>query len=175
MSTIKRRSGFRVSGVIESSFILEDLDVEVIADGCHLPPEILRFVYRVKGPGRIALITDSMRAAGIKNPEGVYNLGSNNSGRVAIIEDNVAKLPDRSALAGSIATTDRLVRVMHLEAGVPILDAVRMMTATPARIIGLQRRKGSIAVGMDCDLAVFDDEINIKAVITDGALRYGGF
>jgi len=173
MSTIKRRSGFRVSGVIESGFIIEDIDVELIADGCHLPPEILKLVYRVKGPARIALVTDSMRGAGIENPEGSYNLGSLKSGRLAIIEDDVAKLPDRSALAGSVATADRLVRVMNKNAGIPVPDAVRMMTATPARIIGLQRQKGSIAAGMDCDLAVFDDDIRIKAVITGGALRCG--
>jgi len=171
MSTIKRRSGLRVPGVIESGYIIEDIDVEVIADGCHLPPEILRMVYRIKGPDRVALVTDSMRAAGIDDPAGTYTLGSEKNGRPVIIEDGVAKLPDRSALAGSVATADRLVRVMHKEAGVPVSDAVRMMTATPARIIGLQNIKGTIAVGMDCDLLFLDDDINVKAVITGGVLR----
>ena len=174
MSTIKRRSGFRIPGVIESGYIIEDIDVEIIADGCHLPPELLRMIYRIKGYNRIALVTDSMRAAGVKDPEGTFILGSKENGQPVIVEEGVAKLPDKTAFAGSVATTDRLVRVMHKDAGVPLPDAVKMVTATPARIIGIGRRKGTIAVGMDCDLVVFDDDINVKAVFSGGALRHGG-
>ena len=173
MSTITRKSGFRIPGVIESGYIIEDIDVEIIADGCHLPIELLQMIYRIKGHDRIALVTDSMRAAGVENPEGTFILGSKENGQSVIVEEGVAKLLDKTAFAGSVATTDRLVRVMHKEAGVPLLDAVKMMTSTPARIIGIGRQKGTIAVGMDCDLTVFDDDINVKAVFSGGSLRHG--
>jgi N-acetylglucosamine-6-phosphate deacetylase len=164
MSTIVRRGGYRYPGVIESAFIL-DLDVEVIADGHHLPIELLRLVYKVKGADKIALVTDSMRAAGM--PEGETVIGGKAGGLRAIVEGGVAKLPDRSAFAGSVATADVLVRTMHKRAGVCITDAVDMITKTPARILGLLK-KGRIAVGMDCDLVIFDGDIDVKTVVFGG-------
>lgn len=166
MSGIVRKNGYRHLGVIESVYALDCLDVEIIADGRHLPVELLGMIYKFLGPGRIALVTDAMRAAGM--PEGESILGSLKSGQRVLVEDGVAKLPDRSAFAGSVATADLLVRVMHKEAGAGIVDATRMMTATPARIMGLQHRKGSIAVGLDCDLVIFDEDIRVKLVICKG-------
>lgn len=166
MSSIVRRGGFRHLGVIESGYAIEDLDVEIISDGCHLPPELLRMIYRLKGPDKVALVTDSMRGAGM--PDGESILGSLKNGQKVLIEDGVAKLMDRSAFAGSVATADRLVRVMYHQAGTGICDAVKMMTATPARILGIQDRKGTIAPGKDADLLVFDDDINIKNVFFAG-------
>ncbi len=96
-------------------------------------------------------------------------LGSLTSGYEVIIEDGVAKLPDRSAFAGSIATTDRLVRNMIKYASAPLTDAVKMMTYTPARIANM-KNKGLLRVGFDADIAVFDDNINIKAVFISGSL-----
>ena len=135
MSTIVRRSGFRHSGVLESAFCIPDMTVELIADGCHLPIEILQMVYRLKGVEKVALTCDSMRCAGQDVKESI--LGSLENGQRVIIEDDVAKMPDRTAFAGSIATDDRLIRVMVHKAGVPLWDAVRMMSLTPAEIIGL--------------------------------------
>lgn len=166
MSTITRRSGFRVPGIIESAFILPELTVELIADGCHLPPEMLGMVYRLLGPERVMLTSDSMRCAGQDVTESF--LGSSESGQRVIIEDDVAKLPDRSAFAGSIATDDRLVRVMWHKAGVPLYDAVRMMSLTAAEIIGLGDRKGSLEAGKDADLVWFDEGIRILGVVAGG-------
>ena len=166
MSTIVRKNGFRRLGVVESGYIIDDMDVEIIADGCHLPPDLLYMIYKLKGPDRVALVTDSMRGAGL--PEGPSVLGGLADGMDVIVEDGVAKLPDRSAFAGSVATADRLVRVMHREAGVGIRDAVKMITKTPARILGLQKKKGDIQCGMDADIVIFDEDICIKTVIVDG-------
>lgn len=166
MSTIVRRGGFRHLGVIESGYAIEDLDVEIIADGCHLPPELLRMIYRLKGPDKIALVTDSMRGAGM--PDGESILGSLRNGQKVLIEDGVAKLMDKSAFAGSTATTDRLVRVMYHQAGIDLCDAVKMMTATPARILGIADKKGAISSGMDADLVVFDEDIHVKNVFVAG-------
>ena len=98
-----------------------------------------------------------------------YNDNSINS---VIIEDGVAKLPDRSAFAGSVATADRLVRTMIQVAEVPLVDAIKMMTETPAKIIGIDRDKGKISIGMDADLVLFDKNINIKMTIVNGSVVY---
>ncbi|HMH22528.1 MAG TPA: N-acetylglucosamine-6-phosphate deacetylase [Puia sp.] len=170
MSGVTRKNAFRYAGVIESAYIIDEMDVEVIADGIHLPPPLLKLVYKIKGPDRIALITDSMRGAGM--PEGESILGNLHTGIKVIIEDGVAKLPDRSSFAGSVATADRLVRNMICMAGVPLADAVRMMTATPARIMGIGDRKGSLIAGKDADIVIFNEDIIIQATIVNGKLIY---
>lgn len=173
MSTIVRRGGFRFSGVLESAFCIPEMTVEIIADGCHLPVELLEMVCRVKGVDRVALTCDSMRCAGQDVQESV--LGSLENGQRVIIEDDVAKLPDRSAFAGSIATDDRLIRVMYRSAGVPLYDAVRMMTETPASIIGIAGSKGSLAAGKDADLVCFDENIDVSGVMVGGIGLVGLF
>ena len=166
MSGVMRRNAFRYAGVIESAFLFDQLFVELIADGIHLPSSLLQLIYKQKGPSRIALVTDSMRAAGL--PSGESILGSLKEGIKVIVEDGVAKLPDRTAFAGSTATADLLVRNMIKLAGVPLLQAIQMITTTPAQICRVDTRKGSITIGKDADLVIFDEDIQIKATIING-------
>lgn len=170
MSGVTRRNAFRYAGVIESAFIIDEMDVEIIADGIHLPPPLLKLVYKIKGADRTALITDAMRAAGM--PPGESILGSLHNGLKVIVENDVAKLPDRSSFAGSVATADRLIRSMVFMADVPLLDAVRMITSTPARILGVSDKKGSLATGKDADIVIFDNNINIEMTIIKGRIVY---
>jgi N-acetylglucosamine-6-phosphate deacetylase len=170
MSGVTRKNAFRYAGVIESAYIIDEMDVEIIADGIHLPPPLLKLVYKIKGPDRTVLITDAMRGAGM--PEGESMLGNLHTGIKVIVEDGVAKLPDRSSFAGSVATADRLVRNMITMAGVPLTDAVRMMTATPARIMGIGDRKGSLIAGKDADIVIFDENIIIRTTIVNGKMIY---
>jgi N-acetylglucosamine-6-phosphate deacetylase len=170
MSGVTRRNAFRYAGVIESVYLIDEIDVEIIADGVHLPAPLLKLIYKIKGPGRIALITDAMRAAGMRNGESI--LGSRENGLKVIVEDGVAKLPDRSSFAGSVATTNRLVRTMIQIAGVPVIEAVRMMTLTPARIMKIDKHKGSITAGKDGDMLIFDKDINIQTAIVKGEVLY---
>ncbi len=169
MSGVRRINAFRHAGVVETAFIIDDMDVEIIADGVHLPETLLKLIFKNKGPSRIALITDSMRAAG--QTSGTSVLGDKETGLPVIIEDGVAKLADRSAFAGSVATTDRLVRVMRDVAGVTIEDAVRMMTTTPARIMGM-KNKGRLAPTFEADVLVFDQNIDMKYVYRAGKLKH---
>ncbi|MBE6596481.1 MAG: N-acetylglucosamine-6-phosphate deacetylase [Ruminococcaceae bacterium] len=162
-STITRDHGFRRLGVIESAYLLDDIYVEIICDGKHLPPELIKLIYKIKGADRIALITDSLALAGTEQTHGKMQHTE------FIIEDGVCKLMDRSAFAGSIATADRLVRVAVKEAGIPLHDAIKMITATPARIMKLHS-KGIISPDMDADFAVFDENIAIKNVFAKGNL-----
>lgn len=168
MSGVRRINAYRYAGVIESAYLIDDMTVEIIADGSHLPVSLLQLIYKIKGPERIALITDSMRAAGM--PEGESILGSLKAGQKVIVEDGVAKMPDRVNFAGSVATGDILVRTMVKKAGISVFDAVRMASETPARIIRISDKKGSIKAGLDADISIFDDEIKIKAVIIKGKL-----
>ncbi|MDO6430802.1 N-acetylglucosamine-6-phosphate deacetylase [Flavitalea sp. BT771] len=170
MSGVTRRNAYRYAGVVEAAFLIDGMDVEIIADGVHLPAPLLQLVYKIKGAARTALITDAMRAAGM--PEGDSVLGNIHHGLKVLVEDGVAKLPDRSAFAGSVATADRLVRTMIRKAGVTLPEAVRMMTATPASILGLGDRKGALAPGMDADIVIFDQDINVHATIIKGEWVY---
>ena len=170
MSGVSRRNAYRYAGVIESAYIIDEMDVEIIADGIHLPAPLLKLVYKIKGADKIALITDSMRGAGM--PEGESVLGNLHTGLKVIIEDGVAKLPDRTSFAGSVATTDRLVRNMINMADVPLLEAVRMMSSTPARIMNVADRKGSLVEGKDADIVLFDENINIQTTIIRGKVVY---
>lgn len=163
MSTIVRKNGFRVLGVVESSYLLDDMIVEIIADGCHLPPELLRMIYKIKGPDRICLVTDSMRGAGM--PDGPSVLGCRQDGLPCVIEDGVAKMMDRKAFAGSVATFDRLVRVCYRKAGIPLTDCVKMASTTPAGLIGLGAVKGRLKPGYDADIVLFDEDIRIRSVL----------
>lgn len=170
MSGVSRRNCFRYAGVIETAYLLDEMDVEIIADGVHLPAPLLKLIYKIKGPDRIALITDSMRAAGM--PPGDSILGSKHNGLKVLVEDGVAKLPDRTSFAGSVATCDRLVRTMITIADVPLLEAVKMAAQTPANILGLGSSKGSLITGKDADIVIFDDNINVSTTIVGGRVIY---
>ena len=169
MNGVTRKNAYRYAGVIECAYLIDEMDVEVIADGIHCPPPLLRLIHKIKGTDRIALITDAMRAAGM--PEGPSVLGSLTDGLDVIVEEGVAKLPDRSSFAGSVATADRLVRTM-VGAGIPLVDVVRMISVTPARLLGLEDRKGSLVVGKDADIVVFDDSVSVFMTIVDGKVIY---
>ena len=170
MSGVTRRNGYRYAGVIESAFLIDEMDVEIIADGTHLPAPLLQLIYKIKGPDRIALITDAMRGAGMLEGESV--LGNKDKGLKVLIEDGVAKLIDRTAFAGSVATTNRLVRTMIQMAEIPLIDAIKMMSTTPARIMGVQDTKGSITVGKHADIVIFNDQIDIDKTMIKGEVLY---
>ena len=152
-------------GACEAALMTDSVYVEVIADGRHLPWQLLQLIYKIKGADRINLCTDAMCAAGMPEGEG-YKLGALD----VIVENGVAVLPDRSSFAGSVCTADRAVRTMYKDAGMPLHDAVKMMSATPARIIGEYDKIGSIAAGKKADINVFDDDINIRCTWIDGAV-----
>ena len=166
MSGVTRKNAYRYAGVIEAGYLHDELDVEIIADGIHLPAPLLKLIYKIKGPDHVALITDAMRGAGM--PEGESILGNIKSGIKVILEGGVAKMPDRSSFAGSVALADRLVRTMIKMGEVPLVDAIKMITATPARIMKLSDKIGSLKKGMDADILVFNQEIEMQSIIIKG-------
>ena len=159
-STITRDKGFRRLGVIETAYLHDDMKVEIIADGKHLPPELIKMIVKIKGTDNVALVTDSMEIACTDVKEGEI------SGIEYIVEEGVCRLKDRSAFAGSIATADRLIRVVSKDAGFSIPTAVKMMTEVPANI--LKVNKGKIEADKDADIIIFDEDINVSDVFVLG-------
>lgn len=149
-------------GVTQAGYGIDELYVELIADGCHVPKELLRLVYRLKGADKICLVTDAMRAAGTNVTESF--LGEICTENRVIIDDGVAKLPDKSSFAGSIATMDKAFRFAVCDVGLPIEDVSKMMSLNQAKLMKIDRKKGSIAKGKDADFVVLDDGFNVAGV-----------
>ncbi|MBY5958701.1 N-acetylglucosamine-6-phosphate deacetylase [Membranicola marinus] len=172
MSTVTRRNAFRYAGSIEATYLLDAMDVEIIGDGIHLPAPLLQYILKVKGTDRTALITDAMRAAGM--PEGPSVLGTKGDGLEVIVEGGVAKLLDRSSFAGSVATMDRTVRTIMKKANVTLVEAVKMASLVPARIMKIDHQKGSITPKKDADIILFDQDIRVSKTIVKGKVVYDG-
>jgi len=161
MTSVHNVREYKHEGTVESVYAIPDMTVEVIADGKHVPPLILKLIWMVKGADRTALVTDALGCSAgastfIFDPR-------------VVIHDGVCKLSDHSALAGSIATMDRLIKTVT-EAGVPFADAVRMSSETPARILHVEGRKGGIAQGKDADIVLYDADISLRLVMQAGRI-----
>ena len=169
MSGIKREKGRRILGAIESGYLIDDLYVELICDGYHLPPELLNMIFKLKKHEKITATSDSMRAAGM--PDGPSVLGPKDNGLDVIVEDGVAKLLDRSAYAGSVTIGNKMAGTLFEKAGRTMPEIFNFLSLNPARALGLEETKGSIEIGKDADLIVFDDEFNIQNVFLKGERR----
>ena len=159
-STVTRDHGFRSLGVIESAFLRDEMYVEIIADGKHLPADLIKMIIKIKGTDRVLLTTDSLEIAGTDITEGVM------SGTEFIVEDGVCKLKDRSAFAGSVASANTLVRTLVFDCGFDVPVAVKMLTKTPAKLLNVN--KGLLLAGKDADIVVFDDDINVSDIFVGG-------
>ena len=167
MPGFHKRREYKYEGTVESIYLIDDFTVEVVADGIHVPPTILRMVYKIKGVERTCVITDALACAASDSQVAF-------DPRV-IIEDGVCKLSDRSALAGSVATMDRLIRTLVQKAEIPLEDAIRMASETPSKIMNVYDRKGSLQRGKDADLMILDDNLNVRGVWAMGQLVEGTY
>lgn len=151
---------YKYEGTVEAVYLNDGITVEMIADGIHVPPTILALIHKQKGVERTALITDALACAA-SDSQTAWDP------RV-VIENGVCMLADRSAIAGSIATMDRLVKTAVQKAGIPLEDVARMASETPARIMGIYDRKGSLTPGKDADIMMFDSDLKLTGVIQMG-------
>ncbi|MBR5308431.1 MAG: N-acetylglucosamine-6-phosphate deacetylase [Clostridia bacterium] len=165
MNCVTRRNLIRNLGAVETTFLEDDVYAEIICDGIHLPVEVLKLIIKIKGVDKLCMITDSMCAAGMG--EGNFVIGSRKDGLPVVVKNGVAYLTDMTAFAGSIATSDRLVRVMHKDVGMPLADCIKMMCENPAKVMKLTDR-GRLAVGYVADVVVFDEDIAVEKVICGG-------
>src|SRR5262249_25268478 len=156
-------------GVMEATLFFDELTTEVIADGKHLERELLRLAYKIKGPDRLALVTDCNRA--LDMPDGEYIFGPRDGGEPVLRRDGVGVMPDGKALASGVVGMDHCVRTFHRLTGVPLVEAVRMASLTPARVAGGDRAVGSLEPGKLADLVVLDRDLNVERVYLAGRLQ----
>ncbi len=168
MKGVTRKNSFRIAGAVEAGLYFDDLFVEIIADGRHLPLELLQFIYKCKGADKICLITDAIRAGGMPNGTQTV-IGSLKNGLPVIVEDDVAKLLDRQSFAGSTATADRLYRTMAQAIGKDMVALSKMASLTPARVMGWNDR-GEIAADKRADLLLVSEELKLEKIIYQGEI-----
>jgi N-acetylglucosamine-6-phosphate deacetylase len=157
-------------GVMEATLYFDELTTEVIADGKHLDRELLMLAYKIKGPDRLALVTDCNRA--LNMPDGNYLFGPVDGGEPILRRDGVGLMPDGKALASGVMGMDHCVRTFHRWTGVPLPEVVRMASLTPAKIAGWDVEIGSITAGKLADLLVLDKELNVVQVYLAGKLLW---
>jgi N-acetylglucosamine-6-phosphate deacetylase len=165
MSTIVKNGPARSSGVVESTLLLDELTAEVIADGRHVPPELINLTIKAKGIDNVCVITDAMRGAGM--PPGVYTFGPSD-GQEALVQDGIAIMPDRTGYASSVMRTKDLVKTLINLVGLSLTDAVKMISIVPAKIVGVDDRMGSIEKGKDANIVIADDNLEVSMTIVDG-------
>jgi N-acetylglucosamine-6-phosphate deacetylase len=154
------------AGVMEATLFFDDITTEVIADGQHLNPDLLRFAYKSKGADKLALVTDSMRA--VDCADGEYWFGATGTGERIRKQGNAGVTLDGQGLASGVMGMDHCLRTMLAATGAPLPDILRMATLTPARILGLDAECGSLAVGKLADLVVLNHELQVLNVYVGG-------
>ena len=159
MSSTRKVGPFRVPGVLEAALTDDRVFTELIGDGKHVPPELMRIALRCKGPDKFMLCSDANRGAGMEKGATLYTCGQE-----AIVEDGVAMLKDRSSLASSVTALDGMVRILVRELDLPFHQAIRAASAIPARAIGVGERKGCLAQGYDADLVLWDTQLQVRRV-----------
>jgi N-acetylglucosamine-6-phosphate deacetylase len=169
MSTLPKRGAIRHAGLCEVAMTDDRLTTEMIADNHHVPPILANMIYRCKGVDRLCLVSDCIRAGGMSPGSRPFNLGRpGKGGQPVIIVDDIAMLPDKSRYAGSIQSLDRMIGNVVRHAGVPVHDAVRMASLTPAAVIGLQAEIGSIEPGKRADICIMDSGFRVRRTIAGG-------
>jgi N-acetylglucosamine-6-phosphate deacetylase len=161
-STI-REGPWRKPGLLEATLISDDLTAEMISDNRHLPPTLMKLAYKCKGPDRLCIISDSIEGAGLAEGTKIHSIGIDYE-----ISNGVGILQDRTSFAGSVTLINKMIPILTSEVGIPLVEAVRMASLTPARVIGMQATKGSLAVGKDADIAIFDADFNAWKVLVGG-------
>ena len=164
-TTVKKINDRVCAGILEAAYLYDEVDIELIGDGRHVAKETMRMALKIKSPDKINLTSDAMRAAGQTGVTTSY-LGHICPENAVIIDDGVAKLPDKSSYAGSIATGDKMLKNAVLNYGIPLIDAVKMLTLTPARLIGVENKKGAIKEGLDADLIIWNEDFSISGILT---------
>ncbi|MBQ7689407.1 MAG: amidohydrolase family protein [Clostridia bacterium] len=161
-SAMHKEGIFRKVGVAEAGLALDGYTTQFIGDLRHLPVGAIKLIYKAKGAEKAYLISDGLEYSACDMPEG--SVVTQENGQTAVIEDGVMKLVDRSCIAGSVTTLDRMVGKTVKECGIPLTDAVRMASLTPLSVLGLDNKKGMIRPGYDEDLILFDENVQIDRV-----------
>lgn len=168
--TTYHKDGQKVlDGIVEAAYLNDDVIIELICDGCHIPKGIVRLALKIKGADKVCAITDAMRIAGTDMKKAY--LGTPSCGNEVIVDDGVAKLKDLSSFAGSIATSDRCLKVLCKDYEIHICDASKMLSLAPAKLHKVDGIMGSIAIGKCADLVLVNEDYAVTSVILDGTVQ----
>ena len=166
-SKLRRRQPYPMQGgVLEGTLFFDHVTTELIADGKHLAPELLALAFKLKGPQRLALVTDCNRA--LDMPDGEYVFGPQDCGPVFIKRDGVGQMPDGSGLASSCVPLLHCARVFRAATGCSLPELFQVAALTPARIVGCSAEVGSIEPGKRADLVVVDDDLQLHGLLLGG-------
>jgi len=168
VSSVRMRLGAPMQGSMEQ-FVLAhaEMSTEVLADGCHLAPELLEFAYMMKHAKRLCLVTDSSRA--LDQPPGRYRFGNREDGEWFESNGRVGVTPGGTGLASSVVGMDAMVRIMKASTRAPLSDVIRMASLTPAERVGLDREIGSLELGKRADVILLDADLNVRRVFIGGS------
>jgi N-acetylglucosamine-6-phosphate deacetylase len=162
-SSTVREGPWRKPGLLEATLTFDQLTAEMIADNRHLPPTLMKLAYKCKGPDRLCVVSDATSGAGL--PEGArFRMG----GMEYEVHDGVGMLPDRTAFAGSTTQISEMIPILTEVVGIPLVEAIRMVTLTPAGVIGVDNHKGSLEAGKDADIVVFEDDFTVWRTMIGG-------
>lgn len=162
-STVVREGPWRKPGLLEATLTFDGLTAEVIADNKHLPPTLIRLAYKCLGSERLCVVSDATSGAGLL--EGArFRIGN----LEYEVHEGVGMLLDRTAFAGSTTLLNRMVQILHKTVGLELTEAVRMASLTPARVIGVNARKGSLEAGKDADIAIFEEDFQVWRTMIKG-------
>jgi len=164
-----KRGPYRIPGALESVLVLDGIMAEIIADGRHAHPILIRLALKTKGFGRLCLVTDAMRAAGM--PDGTYKLGSNIYGSEVVVKDGISYTRDMNSFASTTISMIDAVRFMR-SIGYPMKQVLLMASSIPAKLLGVSNRKGFIESGFDGDLVVLDRKLRVLLTIVRGRVVY---
>ena len=167
MSTIVKVGPYWLAGMIEFTMARDEIMAELIADGVHVPPILMRMLINAKGRDGVVIITDATLGAGLPPGTKFTLLGVS-----ARTTGQVAEMDDGTGLAGSTLTMIEGVQRVHQLAGEPLVDAVRMATLNPAKQLGREKEFGSLAAGKRADLVWFDDKFRVRGVWIDGEEKF---
>ena len=172
MSTLHKTNGQRRHGLCEYAMTHDTITAEMIADNHHVPPLLAKMIYKAKGADKLCMVSDAIAPAGLPESREIYSLGTGDDCTRVRVEDGVAMVEDRSCYAGSIQALDQMVRNLVFDCDIPLWDAVRMASLTPAQVIGIDGECGSIAVGKRADLCLLDKDLQVQKTVIAGKAVY---
>ncbi len=167
VASVRSRLGVPMRGsMLEFVLGTAEMSTEVIADGCHLAPELLEFAFRLKGPRKLCLATDANRALDL--PPGNYRFGAAEDGSWLESDGRVGWAPGRMNLASSIVGMDHMVRQMKRDTSATLPEVVRMASLTPAELTGIAKQTGSLEAGKNADVVLLSRKLDVRRVFIGG-------
>jgi N-acetylglucosamine-6-phosphate deacetylase len=167
VASVRSRLGVPMRGsMLEFVLGTAEMSTEVIADGCHLAPELLEFAFRLKGPRKLCLVTDANRALDL--PPGNYRFGAAEDGSWFESDGRVGWAPGRTSLASSIVGMDHMVRQMKRDTSASLPEVIRMASLTPAELTGIAKHTGSLEAGKNADVVLLSRKLEVRRVFIGG-------